>query len=107
MKTTLPAPEFYDDFAEYDIDIFCHSENSYNGASSDIENRVHINFSGHEYILEARRSLEFYVETMSFERALEMCKIIDSKKIHSDEKLCCEDLKLLDHLGIRLYRQVL
>lgn len=107
LVTILPAPEFCEDFAQYNIDIFCHSTNSSEKASSDIESRVHITFTGYEEILKERHLLEFYVKTMSLERALEMCKIINSKKISSAEKLLREDLKFLDHLGIRLYQQVL
>lgn len=107
MKTTLPAPEFMDEFVDYNIDIFCRSKNSCKHGSSDIEIRVHINITGYEHILAEQRNLEFYVETMTFDRALEMCKIIDSKKIDSAEKLLHEDLKLLDYLGIQLYQQVI
>ena len=46
LKTIVPAPEFYEDFAQYNIDIFCHSANSCDKASSDIESRVHITFIG-------------------------------------------------------------
>jgi len=105
LKISPPVPEHYDEYTDYSVDIFCRN---YNGCRADIsydnEYRVHLHFSRYGSDLVDEEMIRFYVKTMTYERALNICKVISAGKFGDDatKNLVTEDLRLLNRLGIKL-----